>query len=113
MHCFCLLGTIKLYFSHHTNFETNDKGVIGEIFKINQCLLNNYDSDYYKEVMTLRNNIVHKGYMATLKEAEDFLRFVTECKGALDNFKRKNQKKQILWVDDRSENNVYERNVLE
>lgn len=63
--------------------------------------------------MTLHNNIVHQGYIATLKEAEDFLRFVTECREALDNFKKKNQKKQILWVDDRPENNVYERNVLE
>lgn len=100
-------------FSHHTDFETNDKGVICEIFRINQYISNNYDSDYYKEIMTLHNNIVHQGYIATLKEAEDFLRFVTECREALDNFKKKNQKKQILWVDDRPENNVYERNVLE
>ena len=100
-------------FSHHTDFETNDKGVICEIFRINQYISNNYDSDYYKEIMTLHNNIVHQGYIATLKEAEDFLRFVTECREALDNFKKKNQKKQILWVDDSPENNVYERNVLE
>lgn len=39
--------------------------------------------------MTLHNNIVHQGYIATLKEAEDFLRFVTECREALDNFKKK------------------------
>ncbi len=100
-------------FSYHTDYETNDKGAICEIFRINQYLSDNYDSDYYKEIMTLRNNIVHQGYMATLKEAEDFLRFSTECREALENFKRKNQKKQILWVDDRPENNVHERNVLE
>lgn len=63
--------------------------------------------------MTLRSNIIHKSYVATSKEAENFLRFVTECKETLENFKRKNQKRQFLWVDDRPENNVYERNILE
>lgn len=30
-----------------------------------------------------------------------------------DEFKKSKNEKRILWVDDRPENNVYERNILE
>lgn len=99
-------------FSLHSNMGTNDKVVICEIFRINQYLSKNNDRDYYKKIMPLRNNIVHQGYMATLKEAKTSLQFLTKCIETLENFKRKNQNKQILWVDDIPGNNVFERNVL-
>lgn len=100
-------------FSRHGDFETNDKRIVCEILRINQCLLNNHSSDNYKKIITLRNNIVHQHYKATLVETNDSLLFLKKCMETLEKFKGKNQKKRILWVDDRPENNVFERNVLE
>lgn len=100
-------------FSNHTDSYTKDNGTIYEIFRITQYLMGNYNDNYYKEIIKLYNNIVHQKYVATSKEADDFLHFVKECEETLEEFRGRNEKKEFLWVDDRPENNVYERNILE
>lgn len=80
----------------------------------------NINIEQFQKVQTFKNKykdkgiyfIVHDEEMLASKFRDNLeLYFYSIIRGS--ELKKSNEKKQILWVDERPENNVYERNMLE
>lgn len=78
------------------------------------------NQEQYKKVQTFIKNYKNKGIFFIVPDEKTLtnkfrenleLYFDSIIRGA--EFKKNSGKKEILWVDDRPENNVYERNTLE
>ncbi|MDE6851273.1 MAG: response regulator [Lachnospiraceae bacterium] len=78
------------------------------------------NQDQYKKIQTFMNKHKNKGIFFSVPDEKTLankfrenleLYFDSITRGA--EFKKNSGKKKLLWVDDRPENNVYERNTLE
>lgn len=79
-----------------------------------------FRQEQYKQVQLFMEKYKDKGIYFVVSDEKALasklkdnleLYFISIIHGA--EFKKKSKKKEILWVDDRPENNVYERNMLE
>ena len=63
---------------HYTEPWAKNHGITHQGFSLNQYFKNCYENNNQNayELIVLRNKIVHQGYVATKKEAQDFLHFV-------------------------------------
>lgn len=82
--------------------------------------LSKFDPEQYKKIQAFMDthknegiffNVLDERALATKFRENLELYFDSIIRGA--EFKKSSGKKEILWVDDRPENNVYERNTLE
>ena len=78
------------------------------------------NQEQYKKIQTFMNKHKNEGIFFSVQDEKTLankfrenleLYFDSIIRGA--EFKKNSGKKEILWVDDRPENNVYERNTLE
>lgn len=78
------------------------------------------DPEQYRKVLSFMNKHKNDGIFFTVQDEKDLakkfgdnlvLYFDSITRG--EEVRKSNSKKEILWVDDRPENNVYERNTLE
>ncbi len=78
------------------------------------------NQEQYKKIQTFMDNHKNEGIFFNVPDEKALtnkfrenleLYFDSIIRGA--EFKKSSRKKEILWVDDRPENNVYERNTLE
>ncbi|RHT91225.1 response regulator [Clostridium sp. AM27-31LB] len=78
------------------------------------------DQEQYKKILLFKDKHKSEGIFFTIQDEKALvnkfrenleLYFDSITRG--EEFKKSSSKKEILWVDDRPENNVYERNILE
>ena len=78
------------------------------------------DQEQYKKIQEFMHRYKNKGIFFIVQDERSLVKkfrenlelyFDSIIRGA--EFKKKTGRKEILWVDDRPENNVYERNTLE
>lgn len=78
------------------------------------------DQEQYKKILLFKDKHKSEGIFFTVQDEKDLvnkfrenleLYFDSITRG--EEFKKNHNKKEILWVDDRPENNVYERKIFE
>ena len=78
------------------------------------------DQEQYKKILLFKDKHKSEGIFFTIQDEKVLvnkfrenleLYFDSITRG--EEFKKSSSKKEILWVDDRPENNVYERNIIE
>ena len=78
------------------------------------------DQEQYKKILLFKDKHKSEGIFFTIQDEKALvnkfrenleLYFDSITRG--EEFKKSSSQKEILWVDDRPENNVYERNILE